>query len=92
MTSESVSHRPDDIAAALKSCLQSTLGAHLSTDLIDDDTNLFDLGVDSMNMTDLLLQVEQRFGFVLDPEDLSSELFLRFDNLVAFVASHVPSN
>ena len=59
---------------------------------IDGDTNLFDLGVDSMNMTELLLQVEQRFKFVLDPEDLSSDLFLRFDNLVAFVASHVPSN
>lgn len=45
-----------------------------------------------MNMTELLLQVEQRFKFVLDPEDLSSDLFLRFDNLVAFVASHVSSS
>ncbi|ARF87051.1 MULTISPECIES: acyl carrier protein [Burkholderia cepacia complex] len=92
MTSNSVSNSPDDIATALKSCLLSTLGTHLSTELIEDDTNLFDLGVDSMNMTELLLQVEQRFKFVLDPEDLSSDLFLRFDNLVTFVASHVPSN
>jgi len=92
MTSNSVSNSPDDIATALKSCLLSTLGTHLSTELIEDDTNLFDLGVDSMNMTELLLQVEQRFKFVLDPEDLSSDLFLRFDNLVSFVASHVPSN
>ena len=92
MTSNSVSNRPDDIATVLKSCLLSTLGTHLSTELIEDDTNLFDLGVDSMNMTELLLQVEQRFKFVLDPEDLSSDLFLRFDNLVTFVASHVPSN
>ncbi|WP_431227848.1 acyl carrier protein [Burkholderia contaminans] len=92
MTSDSVSNRHDDIATALKSCLLSTLGTHLSTELIDGDTNLFDLGVDSMNMTELLLQVEQRFKFVLDPEDLSSDLFLRFDNLVAFVASHARSN
>ena len=92
MTSNSVSNRPDDIVTALKSFLLSTLGTHLSTELIEDDTNLFDLGVDSMNMTELLLQVEQRFKFVLDPEDLSSDLFLRFDNLVTFVASHVPSN
>lgn len=92
MTSNSVSNSPDDIATALKSCLLSTLGTHLSTELIEDDTNLFDLGVDSMNMTELLLQVEQRFKCVLDPEDLSSDLFLRFDNLVTFVASHVPSN
>ncbi|HEM7876286.1 acyl carrier protein [Burkholderia contaminans] len=92
MTSNSVSNRPDNIATELKSCLLSTLGTHLSTELVDGDTNLFDLGVDSMNMTELLLQVEQRFKFVLNPEDLSSDLFLRFDNLVAFVASHVPSN
>ncbi|ALV58639.1 MULTISPECIES: acyl carrier protein [Burkholderia] len=92
MTSNSVSNRPDDIATALKSCLLSTLGTHLSAELIEGDTNLFDLGVDSMNMTELLLQVEQRFKFVLDPEDLSSDLFLRFDNLVAFVASHVSSS
>lgn len=92
MTSNSASNRPDDIATNLKSCLLSTLGTHLSAELIEGDTNLFDLGVDSMNMTELLLQVEQRFKFVLDPEDLSSDLFLRFDNLVAFVASHAPSN
>ncbi|AMU09044.1 TPA: acyl carrier protein [Burkholderia cenocepacia] len=92
MTSNSVSNRPDDIATALKSCLLSTLGTHLSAELIEGGTNLFDLGVDSMNMTELLLHVEQRFKFVLDPEDLSSDLFLRFDNLVAFVAAHVSSN
>ncbi|ACA93418.1 MULTISPECIES: acyl carrier protein [Burkholderia cepacia complex] len=92
MTSNSVSNRADDIATVLKSCLLSTLGTHLSAELIEGDTNLFDLGVDSMNMTELLLQVEQRFKIALEPEDLSSDLFLRFDNLVAFVASHAPSN
>ena len=81
-----------DVPAAVKACLLSVLGSNLSADLVVDDTNLFDLGIDSMNMTELLLQLEQRFGFTLNPEDLSSDLFLRFDNLVAFVQSHVSSH
>ncbi|WP_080681207.1 MULTISPECIES: acyl carrier protein [Burkholderia] len=92
MSSRLESSRHGDIPASVKDCLLSVLGTHLSADLINNDTNLFDLGVDSMNMTDLLLQLEQRFGFVLDPEYLSSDLFVRFDNLVAFVASHVSSS
>ncbi|WP_175684073.1 MULTISPECIES: acyl carrier protein [Burkholderia cepacia complex] len=76
------------VSETVKTCLLSVLGSTLSTDLIVDDTNLFDVGVDSMNMTDLLLQLEQRFGFTLAPEDLSADLFLRFGNLVSFVESH----
>ncbi|MBU9597944.1 acyl carrier protein [Burkholderia multivorans] len=82
----------DEIAATIRSCLLSAIGSTMAADLIADDTNLFDVGVDSMNMTDLLLQLEQRFGFTLTPEDLSADLFLRFSNLVAFVESHVRRN
>jgi acyl carrier protein len=42
-----------------------------------------------MNMTELLLGIEKHFNFTLAPEDLSSDLFLRFANLTAFVQSHV---
>jgi len=92
MTLHAESNPRDDIATSVKACVLSVLGSRLSAEVITNDTNLFDLGVDSMNMTDLLLGLEQRFGFVLEPEDLSSDLFLRFDNLVKFVTSHVSSN
>ncbi|MFM0208059.1 acyl carrier protein [Paraburkholderia sediminicola] len=82
----------EEIAATIRSCLVSAIGSTMAADLIADDTNLFDVGVDSMNMTDLLLQLEQRFGFTLAPEDLSADLFMRFGNLVAFVESHVCRN
>lgn len=82
----------EDIAASIRSCLLSTIGSTMAADLIEDDTNLFDVGVDSMNMTDLLLQLEQRFAFTLAPEELSADLFLRFGNLVSFVESHVRHN
>jgi acyl carrier protein len=84
-------HGPEreEVAAHIRSCLLSAIGSTMGADLITDDTNLFDVGVDSMNMTDLLLQLEQRFSFTLAPEDLSADLFLRFGNLVSFVQSHV---
>jgi acyl carrier protein len=78
-----------NITDTVKACLLSVLGSSMNAGLIADDTNLFDVGIDSMNMTELLLQLEQRFGFTLAPEDLSSSLFLRFSNLVSFVQSHV---
>lgn len=89
MSAAPVAPRNESIAAAVKSCLLSVLGSVMNSDLITDDTNLFDLGIDSMNMTELLLRLEQHFAFALAPEDLSSSLFLRFDNLVSLVESHV---
>ncbi|QNB16122.1 acyl carrier protein [Paraburkholderia tropica] len=82
----------EEIAATIRSCLLSAIGSTMAADLIAEDTNLFDVGIDSMNMTDLLLELEQRFAFTLAPEDLSADLFLRFGNLVSFVHSHVHCN
>jgi acyl carrier protein len=92
MTHNTHGPRREEIAATIRSCLLSAIGSTMAADLIADDTNLFDVGVDSMNMTDLLLQLEQRFGFTLAPEDLSADLFMRFGNLVSFVESHVRRN
>ena len=90
MTSNSYQIAPDDIATG--QILSAVNARHASEHrAIDGDTNLFDLGVDSMNMTEPCCKWSSA-SLVLDPEDLSSDLFLRFDNLVAFVASHVPSN
>ena len=92
MTSAAASPHHEDVAATVKTCLLSVLGSTIPVDLVQDDTNLFDIGIDSMNMTELLLQIEQRFGLTLAPEDLSSDLFLRFGNLTSFVKSHVSRN
>ena len=75
----------EDIAATLKTCLLASIGSTLDTTLISDDTNLFDLGVDSMNMTELVLRIEERFGLMLMPEELSADLFTRYSRLVDFV-------
>ncbi|ABM34345.1 acyl carrier protein [Paracidovorax citrulli] len=74
-----------EIGQTLKACLTELTQGSAEAGLIQEDTNLFDIGIDSMNMTDLVLRIEERFGLTLAPEDLSADLFTRFSRLVDFV-------
>ena len=49
------------------------------------DTNLHELGLESMSVVELLTQIEIEFDITVDVEDLSAEPFTRFGNLVEFV-------
>ena len=52
---------------------------------ISSETNLYELGLDSLTITDLLLSLETELDITVDVEDLSEELFASFGNLMAFV-------
>ncbi|WP_428241206.1 acyl carrier protein [Gynuella sp.] len=54
---------------------------------ITEETNLYELGLDSLTITDLLLSLENELDITVDVEDLSEELFSSFGNLMAFVRS-----
>lgn len=88
MATDAASREDENIAATLRACLLSVLGPGIPAELLQDDTNLFDIGIDSMNMTELLLLIEQRFHLTLSPGDLSADLFSRLANLTAFVRTH----
>lgn len=83
----SASPTSTDVSDVLRSCLAEMSPGSVQPDLITEDTNLFDIGVDSMNMTELVLRIEQRFSLLLMPEELSADLFTRFGRLVEFVRS-----
>lgn len=51
----------------------------------EDDTNLYELGLESLNVVELLTQIEIVNDITIDVEDLSAELFTRFGTLVRFV-------
>lgn len=53
------------------------------------DSNLFELGLDSMNVVDLLLGIEEHFKLELGVEGLSGDIFENFGRLVQFVESRV---
>jgi len=53
------------------------------------ESNLFELGLESLNVIELLTAIEMNFDITIDVEDLSGELFENFGNLVNFVQAKI---
>jgi len=50
------------------------------------ESNLYELGLESLNVVELLTRIETRFDIIIDVEDLSADLFQTYGSLLAFVA------
>jgi len=74
-----------DVADAMRSIVTDVLKLHAESSSIDEETNLYELGLESLNVVELLTQIEISFDVTIDVEDLSAELFGRFGTLVDFV-------
>ena len=46
--------------------------------------------LDSLAIVQLVTELEERFGFEFDDEDVTSEVFETIGTLSGFVSSHVP--
>jgi acyl carrier protein len=66
-----------------------TLGVEDRADSIDPTTPLFGSlpELDSMAVLELVLALEQRYGIVLDGEDVTAEAFETLESLTALVES-----
>lgn len=73
--------------ADVKDVVLQTLGVEDRADAIDADTPLFGTlpELDSMAVLELVLELEQRFGIVLEGEDVTAETFETLANLTAVV-------
>ncbi|MFC5457643.1 acyl carrier protein [Prosthecobacter fluviatilis] len=49
------------------------------------DTDLFSMGLDSMAMMQLLLQIEERFGLTVNPAEMTRERFATASALAGFL-------
>lgn len=75
-------------AAVLRSVFSDTLGIPARrTAAFTDDTPLFGAlpELDSMAVATVLTALEDRFGFVIDDDDIDADTFATFGALVAFV-------
>ncbi len=52
---------------------------------LTSDTDLFSMGLDSMAMMQLLLQVEERFGLTINPAEMTRERFATAGALAGFL-------
>jgi acyl carrier protein len=84
--------RRDDTDTALRALLRDVLG--LTQDRVDGfhtDTPLFGAlpELDSMAVAGLLTEMEDRFGILIEDEDMDGDVFESFGALLAFVRAKI---
>lgn len=80
-----------DVTATLQALLAEVLKLPPST-VVHAESNLYELGLESLNVVDVLTGIEARCDIVIDVEDLNTDLFTRFGNLVQFVQAQVDAS
>ena len=70
---------------AIKSLLQHTVDMNLTPDKLLDDFKIAGDLLDSMAVTNLILALEEHFGFTFSDEELSLETFSTLESLTAVV-------
>lgn len=74
---------------SIKELVVEAIGGGVQAEDIKGETNLYDLGLDSFNVINLLVGIEARFGATIAPEELTEDVFTRFDGLVSMVEKHL---
>ncbi len=67
--------------------VEAVLHLDRATIVLTEESNLYELGLDSIIVVELLTDLEDRFSIRLEIEDLSEELFAKLGHLVALVES-----
>ena len=75
----------DLVEARLRSIAAGILHMQGREEAITLESNLFALGLESLSVVELLTQIEEEFGVIVDVEDLGDDVFENFAGLVRFV-------
>lgn len=70
---------------AVREILAEILAIDPGTIRIEPSSNLFELGLDSTNVVEIFLMLERRFDLQFDEADLTTDLFERYENMLAFI-------
>jgi len=82
----------NDVAELIKHILKENQATALrdQVDMITDDTSLIDdLALDSIQILELIVNLEDEFNIVCDAQELNIDLFGRFGDLVGFIHKKV---
>lgn len=69
----------------LKAVIINILNLNIARNQIKEQSNLFDLGIDSMTVVSLVIAIEEEFGVQLPENLLSAATFERVDNLTRLI-------
>lgn len=77
---------PEDLPAQLKNMIVERLFLNVSPEDIGDEENLMDeYNIDSVNLFEIIVGLEDEFGLTLEEEDFNVETFSTVANIAAFV-------
>ncbi len=79
---------PDELKSQLKSMIVERLFLNVEPADIGDDENLMDeYNIDSVNLFEIIVGLEDEFGVQLEEEDFNVETFSTVNNIAAFVVA-----
>ncbi len=84
--------RRDDTDTTLRALLRDVLGlTQERVDGFDADTPLFGAlpELDSMAVAGLLTEMEDRFGILIEDEDMDADMFESFGSLLVFIRAKI---
>ena len=73
----------------LRGIVATLLHMESRPEAITPGSNLFELGLESLTVIELLTEIETAFDVTVDVEDLSDDVFVDFAGLVRFVEALV---
>lgn len=76
-----------ELATSLRAIVVDVLELDINPVQIHEDTNLFDLGIDSLAVMRMLGAVQDCFSIELPDEALNASMFERFGSLVDTIAA-----
>jgi acyl carrier protein len=78
---------PDSLKTDIKRAIVRSLRLPISADEIGDDTPLFGegLGLDSIDVLELVLELERSFGVLIGDERTGMEVLRSVDTIAAFI-------
>ncbi len=85
-----MTNTPDPLKTEIKLAIVRSLRLPITADEIGDDTPLFGegLGLDSIDVLELILELERNFGIVITDEQLGVAVLQSVDTIAAFVIKH----
>ena len=73
------------VSETLKDIVLKVLKLEIPASTLNEQTNLYELGLESLNVVELLVDIEAAFDIVVDIEDLNGEMFAVLGSVAAFV-------
>jgi acyl carrier protein len=84
-----MSSAPDSLKAEVKRAIVESLRLHMSVEEIGDSTSLYaeGLGLDSIDVLELVLEMERRFGVSITDEETGNRVLRSVDTIADFIVA-----